>query len=91
MDGEGGIESDDERSDWIPAPPPTRGTVPETDPNALGSDASVDPSDERLDGSGSAAPELVGSGAAANFVARSVASYGAFGRPFPDVSGLRDE
>ena len=88
MDGEGGIESDDERSDWIPAPPPTRGTVPETDPNALGSDASVDPSDERLDGS---ADVLVGSGAAANLVARSGASYGAFGRPFPDVSGLRDE
>jgi hypothetical protein len=48
----------------------------------------VDPSDERLDGSTDA---LVGSGAAANLVARSGASYGAFGRPFPDVSGLRDE
>jgi hypothetical protein len=89
MDGESGIESDDERSDWIPAPAPTRGTVPETDPNAP-SDAlgSIDPSDERLDGSTDA---LVGSGAAANLVARSGASYGAFGRPFPDVSGLRDE
>jgi len=32
------------------------------------------------------------SGAAANLVARSGASYGAArGRPFPDVSGLRDE
>ena len=29
--------------------------------------------------------------AAANLVARSGASYGAFGRPFPDVSGLRDD
>ena len=97
--------SDDERSDWIPAPP-TRGTIPETRPagtrpagtgpaetgpaetGPVGPAAGADASSARPD---AAKETLAGSGAAANLVARSGASYGAFGRPFPDVSGLRDD
>ena len=38
-------------------------------------------------------PSAGGSGGSTSrgILARSGASYGAFGRPFPDVSGLRDE
>ena len=92
--------SDDERADWIPAPPVTRGTVPETDPGVRASSfdqTETEPLDSgRLDvdstTSADDANRLGESGAAANLVARSGASYGAArGRPFPDVSGLRDE
>ena len=92
--------SDDERADWIPAPPVTRGTVPETDPGVRASpfdQTETEPFDSgRLDvdstTSADDANRLGESGAAANLVARSGASYGAArGRPFPDVSGLRDE
>jgi CheY-like chemotaxis protein len=86
--------SDDERADWIPAPPVTRGTIPETDPF---DQTETEPFDSgRLDVDSTMSTDdanrLGESGAAANLVARSGASYGAArGRPFPDVSGLRDE
>ena len=82
------------------APPVTRGTVPETDPGVRASpfdQTETEPFDSgRLDVDSTMsvddANRLGESGAAANLVARSGASYGAArGRPFPDVSGLRDE
>ena len=95
--------SDDERADWIPAPPVTRGTIPETDPfdqtetEPPFDQTETEPFDSgRLDVDSTMSTDdanrLGESGAAANLVARSGASYGAArGRPFPDVSGLRDE
>lgn len=99
-EGFGGSAETDERADWIPAPPVTRGTIPETDPGVRASpfdQTGTEPFDSgRLDVdstmSADDANRLGESGAAANLVARSGASYGAArGRPFPDVSGLRDE
>ena len=99
-EGFGGSAETDERADWIPAPPVTRGTIPETDPGGRASPfdrTETEPFDSgRLDvdstTSADDANRLGESGAAANLVARSGASYGAArGRPFPDVSGLRDE
>ena len=81
-DGVDGSDDDDERKDWIPAAPPTRGMIPETDPART-----IEPN-ERADAENET---LAGSAAAENLVARSGASCGAFGRPFPDVSGVRDE